>query len=122
MKSDTFSNQPFETLPSDSDSEDQPDMIDDQAKYDEKVLEETSEALKTQWSIAAKASSVKDSLLRSSLCRQPPGTAVDSIPREDGMATASAEPKLARAVTVAAGQTSHRRASFAAWTVDAIQG
>ena len=38
------------------------------------------------------------------------------------MAIASADPKRARAVNVAAGQTSHRRASFAAWTVDAIQG
>ena len=38
------------------------------------------------------------------------------------MAIASADPKRVRAVNVAAGQTSHRRASFAVWTVDAIQG
>ena len=38
------------------------------------------------------------------------------------MAIASADPKLARAVNVAAGRTWHRLASFAAWTVDVIQG
>ena len=38
------------------------------------------------------------------------------------MAIASAEPKLVRALNVAAGRTSHRLVSFAGRTVDATQG